>query len=325
MVKIDKKDRKILYELDLNCRRSNTQIGKKVGLKRDVVAYRINRMKDEGIINHFWTAINTFNLGYMVFRLYINFQYVNPGIREKIVQHFVNYKKVWAVMSVRAEIDFDVVIWVDDIYEFYRFWQKTLDKFEDYFSRYIISIYIESYDYKKSYILSEKKDNSTRMLYHTKGDGKSVKIDEVDYKLLNEMATNARIPLIKLAEKLDCSSQTVQYRLKNLKKLNVIQGFRVDINNSLFGLHNFKIDIFLRDHKQRLPIIKYLETKPYFEVLNVAIGWSDIEPELLVKNIDELLEIMEDINLKFPNAIKRQKYFITEKVHKIRWLPELEF
>ncbi len=39
MVKIDVKDRKILYELDLNCRQSNAQIGKKVGLGRDVVAF----------------------------------------------------------------------------------------------------------------------------------------------------------------------------------------------------------------------------------------------------------------------------------------------
>ena len=39
---IDLKDRKILYQLDSNCRQSNTQIGKNVGLKKDVVSYRIN-------------------------------------------------------------------------------------------------------------------------------------------------------------------------------------------------------------------------------------------------------------------------------------------
>src|SRR4030042_5654237 len=107
MVKIDLKDRKILYELDSNCRQSNTQIGKKVGLKKDVVAYRIKRMQDEEVIKNFWTAINTFKLGYQVFRIYINFQYVSSHIKEKIIQHFVNYKNVWAVISLKAEIDFD--------------------------------------------------------------------------------------------------------------------------------------------------------------------------------------------------------------------------
>jgi Lrp/AsnC family leucine-responsive transcriptional regulator len=77
MVTIDLKDRKILYELDLDARQSLTQIGKKVGLKKDVVSYRIKRMQDEGIIKNFWAAIDTFKLGYQVYRIYINFQYVS--------------------------------------------------------------------------------------------------------------------------------------------------------------------------------------------------------------------------------------------------------
>ena len=107
--KIDLKDRKILYELDLNCRQSNSQIGKKVGLTRDVVAYRIKRMEDEGVIKGYWTAINTFKLGYNVFRIYINFQYVSTEKRKEIIQHFVNYKNAWAVISIKGEIDFDAL------------------------------------------------------------------------------------------------------------------------------------------------------------------------------------------------------------------------
>ena len=110
MVDIDLKDRKILYELDLDCRQSNTQIGKKVGLKKDVVSYRINRMKEEGIITNFFTAINTFKLGYQVYRIYINFQYMSSQVKDKIIQHFISYRYVWAVISLKAEIDFDVSI-----------------------------------------------------------------------------------------------------------------------------------------------------------------------------------------------------------------------
>ena len=55
MEKLDLKDRKILYHLDLNCRQSNAQIGKKVGLSKQVVDYRIRRMEDERIIIGYWT------------------------------------------------------------------------------------------------------------------------------------------------------------------------------------------------------------------------------------------------------------------------------
>jgi len=92
MVTIDLKDRKILYELDLNCRQSNTQIGKKVGLKKDIVSYRIKRMQDDGIITNFWTAINTYKLGYNVYRLYIAFQDVSIDVKNEIIQYFVEEK-----------------------------------------------------------------------------------------------------------------------------------------------------------------------------------------------------------------------------------------
>ena len=128
MSSIDLKDRKILYHLDLNCRQSNSQIGKKVGLKRDVVAYRIKKLQDEGLIKNFWAEINTFKLGYNVYRIYIKFQDVSLDERKQIIDYFSDYKYAWAVMSVKGPIDLDVMIWVKDSQEFNTYWNKSLDK-----------------------------------------------------------------------------------------------------------------------------------------------------------------------------------------------------
>ena len=40
-IKLDLKDKKILEQLDLNSRQSNSQIAKKVGLSKDAIGYRI--------------------------------------------------------------------------------------------------------------------------------------------------------------------------------------------------------------------------------------------------------------------------------------------
>ena len=323
MMKFDLKDRKILYELDLNCRQSNTQIGKKVGLKRDVVAYRIKKLQDEGVIKNFFTVIDTFKLGYSVFRIYINYQYVTSEIKEEIIKYFVNNKNSWVVATIKAEVDLDVVVWVKDIFEFYQFWEKTLDKYEDYFAKYAISIYIQSMVYKKSYLIPDIQEKSNREMCKMICGGKSVEIDNIDHKLLNELAVNARAPLIDLAEMLKCSSQSVNYRIKNLVKSGIITSFRVNIDLSKLGLQRFKVDIYLKDHKLKKPILDYLSDKPFLEFMNLALGWADLEPELVVKNFDELLKILEEINSKFSGVIKKQSFFIAEKVHKIRCMPEL--
>lgn len=323
MVKIDLKDRKILYQLDLNCRQSNTQIGKKVGLKKDVVAYRIKRMQEEGIIKNFWTAIDTFKLGYDVFRVYVSFQYVSQNIKNEIIQHFVNYKNTWTIKSHKGEINLATVIWTKNNYEFYRFWDETLNKYEDYFSKAIVSVYIQAICYKKSYLLGDDYNKSDREMYRSTCGAEGINIDEIDYKLLNEIAINARIPLIELAEKLGCSSQTVNYRLKNLIKSGIIQAFRVNVDYSKIGLQHFKVDIYLKDHNRRIAIWNYLKEKPYFDTLNVSVGWSDLEPELIVKDVNELDDVIRELDSKFPNSIKKINFWITEKNYKERWLPEM--
>jgi len=322
MYKIDLKDRKILYELDLNCRQTNTQIGKKVGLKKDVVSYRIKRLQDEGIIRNFWTTINTFKLGYNVFRIYINFQYVSSDIKREIIQHFINYENSWAVVSIKGEIDFDVIIWIKDMYEFYHFWNKTLDKFEEYFAKYTFSAFVEAFNYKSTYLL-DNIDTSNRLMYRTTCGGKSVEIDKIDYYLLNEIALNARMPLIELAEKLNCSSQTINYRMKNLIKNGVINAFRVHIDLQKFNLYKYKLEIYLRNHKQRNGIWDYLKQKSYCDTLDVAVGWCDLEFELIIENVGKLDQIQEELFKKFPNAIRKQTFWIVDEYHKERWLPEL--
>lgn len=61
---MDKKDEKILIELIKNSRMSFKQLGKKVGLSREVVTYRVNKLIEEKIITDFHSIINIEKLGY---------------------------------------------------------------------------------------------------------------------------------------------------------------------------------------------------------------------------------------------------------------------
>ena len=71
MEKLDLKDRKILYHLDLDSRQSFRSIGKKIGLSKDVIANRVKKLQEKGVIKHFYTQVDPFKLGYICFRFYI--------------------------------------------------------------------------------------------------------------------------------------------------------------------------------------------------------------------------------------------------------------
>lgn len=109
-MQVDVKDKKILFHLDLNCRQSNSQIGKKVGLKRDAVAYRIKRMEEQGIIKKYWTVIDAFKLGYTVFRIYFKFQDIPQDVKTEIINLFMKYKHTWSVYSIIGPFDMGAVM-----------------------------------------------------------------------------------------------------------------------------------------------------------------------------------------------------------------------
>lgn len=324
MEQLDVKDRKILYELDLNCRQSNAQIGKKVGLSREMVGYRIKRMEENGIISCYWTAINTYKLGYYVFRIYINLIDVSTQIKTEIIQYFVNNEDAWAVLTSKGPVDLDIVLWVNDVYEFNQYWINTLQIYGKYFSKSTISILTAVISCKKSYLLDSNEDVYNKLFYKTNCEGEPLQIEEVDYRILNELALNARVPLLDLAKKIGCSSQTINYRIKNLMKKDIIQAFRVSINPLKLGLLSCNLDLYLKDQNQRKQILDYIIKKPnIYDIMVMSIGWDDLSFQVFIKNLNELTSIIDDIEKKFPGSIRRYDYWMDVIVYKERWLPKM--
>ena len=320
MIKIDKKDREILYQLDLNSRKSFAQIGKAVGLPKTVVAYRINKLKELDVIKTFYTVIDAFKLGYNSFRLYLVFQYTTQEIEEEICKYFASNNLNWWTISAEGRFDLAIIMWVKDINDFYAFWERTLRKYRDYFQEQHFSVYVQLYTYPHSYLL-EDNTKSDRTKREITGGGKPVKTDELDLKILRTLAPSARIPIKELAERVDSTVAIVNYRIKKLIKSHVIQGFRTDIDFSKLGYQFFKADIYLRDYQKRGAIINYVRANPYLVRIDRSVGISDLELELHVKNLNQFHEIMDDICDKFHNDIKNYQYVYASKLHNMNYMP----
>ena len=85
---LDIKDKKILSELDKNARQSNSQIGKKVRLSKEVVKYRIDKMVENGLIFRFHTVINYFKLGIQKFKVYLRLVDADKKKLDEIASYF---------------------------------------------------------------------------------------------------------------------------------------------------------------------------------------------------------------------------------------------
>ena len=219
-----------------------------------------------------------------------------------------------------------IVIWVKNIPEFYRFWDAFNEKYGDYFAEKLFSVYLKADVYPLSYLIIDDYEKSERDTYlQTTGGEETVVIDKTDYKLLYEIVENARIPLIELAEKLNCSSQSVNYRIKNLLKTSVIQGFHVSIDSSKLGYKDFKVDIWLKEVSKRKKIWNYIKYNPYVTFINTSAGYADLEIEFTIEDSDKLIDVMEEVSSKFPGAIRKYIHWNAKKLYKLRCLPTMEF
>jgi Lrp/AsnC family transcriptional regulator for asnA, asnC and gidA len=323
MINIDIKDKKILYQLDLDSRQTVTQIGKKVGAKKDNVSYRIKRLKDQGIIQNYYTVIDSSKLNYTSFRIYLVFQRTTPKIEKEIINYFIKNKFTWLVCSLRGIYDHDVIVWVKEINDFYSFWKKTLQKYHDYFQRQVVSIYNQSYTFRNSFLLQDENNIIDRTKSEIVGGGKKVEIDDLDFQILKILAPNSRIPTVLIAKMLNSTSITIKNRIQKLIDLNVIQGFRVNIDFTKLGYHFYKAEVFLDDYKKRDEIIKYITMNSHLIMIDESIGIADLELDFIAKNVNHFHQIMQDLITKFPKVIQNYRYFNVIKIHKLQYLPDI--
>jgi DNA-binding Lrp family transcriptional regulator len=215
-----------------------------------------------------------------------------------------------------------VVFWIDNISEFYDFWKKSLEQYGSLFSNRFFSLYIHGRGYPLNFLLYNDTDTVKSTKVDSFGISNNITIDEIDDKLLNQISINARITSVDLSNILGCSSQNVIYRMDKLEKNGLIQSYRTAIDFSIFGYNLFKVNIQLRDYSKRMQIIKKFEESPFINYFSASFGLCDLEFEFILRDADHLIDIIDKINDKYPDAIRNYDYYSDIKNYKETFLPE---
>jgi len=120
--KLDKIDRRILYELDKNCRISDNKLAKIVKRSREAVRNRIKKLEKDKIILGFIASINPSKFGYIFYKLY--FQLANiPEERKKFNTYFKDLPGLYWFGGNDGVWDFHTTMYAKDIKQINKFSQ----------------------------------------------------------------------------------------------------------------------------------------------------------------------------------------------------------
>jgi len=326
MEKLDLKDKKILYELDLNARQTDNQLAKQAGLSREAVRYRINKLTQEGYINYFMTILNSIKLGYDWYRTFFKFQNLTIKKEEEIID-WLKKRASW-ITKVEGAWDLNTGIFVKNVYEFRDIINEFLLRYSENIERYDVAIVTRMWHYHRDFLLDKKRKTSSYELmgFNEKSDYTPEKIDPIDYKILSVLLKNARMKTIDIAREAKTTEIVVRYRIKKLIDRGVILGFRSFLNMNKLGYTYFKVHFTFQDltPEKKKRIFEYMHNHPNTVHTTELVSGADLETEFQVKNNQEFYDYIKEIRAKFGDIIRDYEFMQYTNEYKFSYLPEIE-
>src|SRR3989338_8857704 len=147
-VKLDSKDKKIIEQLQKNCRQTIAQIAKETKLPRDVVAYRIKKLEQNKVIRAHHTMLNPSKMGYPLYS-YVFFSSYNlkPEEETRFINYLKSHNQIIYVAKNSGEYDFTVGICAKDYLDFDEILRDIRQRFIDVIKEIKITPVIQEYKY----------------------------------------------------------------------------------------------------------------------------------------------------------------------------------
>ncbi|MBT3406361.1 Lrp/AsnC family transcriptional regulator [Candidatus Woesearchaeota archaeon] len=312
---MDRLDWKILQILDWSGREPITQIAKKVKSNKDVVAYRIKRLEEQGIVKRYFPVLNMHKLGYHTTRLYLDIEEMNSKEEQDLVT-FLD-KEIGAGLIFRMDYPYryGILLWVKSIYDVESALIKIKQKLGRNLVKYHHTVFCKFSVYPKDYLFG--KDYHTNSFDQKPDD--EINHDVSDFLILKQLSENARLSTTQIAKELTIPQTTVSAKIKNMEKKGIIIGYRAEIDYLKLGYMNYFLEIYLDDNHNLSEIEGWANTNKNVVWLQRIIGTCDIEVEVEVKDRIELENLLDKLRTRFKNI--RKIVFWSQEYKKLTFLP----
>lgn len=302
-IKLDKKDRLIMQQLEENSRQSYAEIGRKVGLRNDTVEYRINKLLKTGIVLRMFAEPNFSKLGLKTYRIYLKVENTTKKEENEILDYFINHPKGNWFAELQGEWDYTIRYTLRDEIEFREEMEKLMEKFGKFIKSKSIAITLQQSYLPLTYFT--EKEGIVRHI-SLERERKIMELDEIDSKIMYYLFENSRTKTVDIASGIGISADAVQYRIKKLIQNKIINFFGIYYNSQIIGYNRYKTLLWLQriTKEKEKKLIRYCEQHPNSTYINRNVGDWDLEIDFDAKNPREIHEIIKDLINKFSDIIR---------------------
>lgn len=299
---LDQIDKKIITLLHLDSRTPLSALAKKVGLSKDAVLYRLNKLIKNQVIVKFFLDVNYKALGFSKFLLFIRLKDLSPEETKKIIALIKQTPEIIFCANTIGDWDYWLEILAPSARDFDKILEQTFRavgaNVQDY-KTILISDELKGYEP----IIEEPPEKAKKI--HGLPDLPLIKIDQNDYKILQSLENNSRMPLTEIARKTNLTLDIVKYRLKKLKESQLIANFDVVVNYNTLGyglsIILFKLKKFTREAVNNFT--SYLVNHQNVRSALRIVGQQEIVVEVLSTDKNNYLDFLNQTRTLYTDLI----------------------
>lgn len=301
IVKIDEIDKRILFELERNCRIADVKLAKIVRKSKDAVRYRIKRLEKEGVITGYKTWIDMAKLGYKSATIYLNLLNL-PLKKEKLIEFIKNNPKTYWLGVAEGAWNIGVSYFVKSNEELFDLKHELIARFRDIIldvkMTYLVSVSI----HEKNFLV----DEDTKLTSFTE-KVENLEVDEISKKILKEVYWNATENIATLSDKFNTTIDVIRNRIKRLENEKIIIRYSAVIDYQKIGYEFHKAFVYLKKFDSKLlhELNNYVKnSKIIINMVRQIAPW-DFELILFTKGFAEYDLAMGDFTKLFANNVQK--------------------
>ena len=317
---LDKLDRRLLRELDVNSRQSFAELSKKLRVPAETVRYRMNSLIEREIIEGSLTLIDSGKLGNSYYKVVLKLYNVTESQVLSIIDVLVKHPAVNWVARTDGLYDIAFTIRIQQIIELSDFIDRLKEHYRKYILRMSIAVNIAVEFAVRDFLISQSR--LSKVVSYTAPKAQ-IRPDEIDLGLLRALSNDTRRSGASLAEISKLSVESTLQRVRKLEKSGVIVRYTILPNLNKLGILNYYVFLyFSQASRKRIEEFEsYCRQEIHIVYFIKALGEWDYELNIEVEDLERYRSVMMNLTREFWDIVRDYSSLPVAKLYKFTISP----
>ena len=299
--KLDKTDRRIIYELDRNCRIPETRLAQLVGKSKEAVRYRIRKLREESIIKGFTIFVDGTMAGLETYKFYLHTR-EKPALIRSFLKHVRTQPNAVWLGTGDGAWNVGVTFFAKSKAVFFREKNELFSHFRKLVVGQLVGAVVETHVFGKKFLAqTDEHVEEIRVL----GSREKNKVDAKDVSILRCLIENGRMPYVEIASRTKLKPEAVRSSVKAMERSGIIAIYTAMLDYRKLGFEFYKTFLYFEGlvGKEERRLFEIARRHPnVVSYLKVLAPW-DIELEIMAENYHDYNEIINYFREKFSDTL----------------------